>query len=292
MLPLLALLALVFSSVGAVSIRRTPFFPPQGGDATLPSRVAGALPSQLKNRPSLIDYDPVANPAAVVTSPDGHARFTVLTDRVLRMEYSESAGSFEDYATIAIMNRNTTVPVFTTSTAGGVLVIRTSSVELSYRVGERFSGTSLTVASLDPTSAFKGWAFGQHDSGNLLGTIRGLDEQSDTDLNCTLNALTFDNQEYNRECAARVDVCCMLPRCSPALDTQTAPGAWSPATGGSRMTTTKTSCLTRTTGGSRTRTARGRSRTTTTRTSMASFTATTTRARCQTSLSSLAKRSW
>ena len=49
-----------------------------------------------QNRPSLIDYNPVADPKAVVTSPDGMARFTVLTDRVIRMEYAKTAGVFED----------------------------------------------------------------------------------------------------------------------------------------------------------------------------------------------------
>lgn len=201
----LRIISVLYLAASAVNANpRAPSSPPLVGELALPARAAGALPSQLKNRPSLIDYDPFARAAAVVTSPDGHARFSVLTDRVIRMEYSDAAGAFEDHATIAIMNRNTTVPVFSSSTSGGVLVIRTTSVELSYRLGERFTGTSLSVSSLAPASAFKGWAFGQHDSGNLLGTIRGLDEQSDTDLNCTLNALTFDNGEYNRELHLRL----------------------------------------------------------------------------------------
>jgi hypothetical protein len=57
---------------------------------------------QLRNRPSLIDYDPVANASAVVTSPDGMARFTVLTPRLIRMEYAHAPGSFEDMSTIAV----------------------------------------------------------------------------------------------------------------------------------------------------------------------------------------------
>lgn len=47
--------------------------------------------------------DPVAAPGAVVTS--GNARFTVLTDRLIRMEWSED-GVFEDRASLAIINRN------------------------------------------------------------------------------------------------------------------------------------------------------------------------------------------
>lgn len=51
---------------------------------------------ETQNRPSLINYNPVANPFSVVMSPDGMARFTVLTDSVIRMEYAKDAGIFED----------------------------------------------------------------------------------------------------------------------------------------------------------------------------------------------------
>lgn len=151
----------------------------------------------MQNRPSLIDYNPVANPAAIVTSPDGMARFTVLTDRVIRMEYAKRPGQFEDRecggpvlpatsalptravppfssdSTIAIMNRNTPLPQFGATTKGGVLNIKTASVSLSYTLGQPFSNSSLSVASLDSSSAFKGWSYGQAFPGNLLGTIRG-----------------------------------------------------------------------------------------------------------------------
>ena len=54
--------------------------------------------------------NPVAAPQAQVIA--GNARFTVLTDRLVRMEWSPSA-SFEDHATLAIVNRNLPVPRFT-----------------------------------------------------------------------------------------------------------------------------------------------------------------------------------
>ncbi len=111
------------------------------------------------------------------------ARFTVLTDRVIRMEYAKTANMFEDHSTIAIMNRNLPVPQFTQATSGGVLTIKTAKVQLSYTLGQNFSASSLSVSSLDPTSAFKGWAFGDAFPGNLLGTIRGLDNQDRTPLN-------------------------------------------------------------------------------------------------------------
>jgi hypothetical protein len=75
------------------------------------------------------------------------------------------------------MNRNTPVPQFGASTNGGVLTIKTASVSLAYTLGQPFSASTLSVSSLDPSSAFKGWAYGQAFPGNLLGTIRGREEQ-------------------------------------------------------------------------------------------------------------------
>ena len=49
------------------------------------------------------DSNPQANPEAIVTS--GKARFTVLTPRMIRIQYSSSS-KFEDRATFAVINRN------------------------------------------------------------------------------------------------------------------------------------------------------------------------------------------
>jgi hypothetical protein len=111
------------------------------------------------------------------------ARFTVLTDRVIRMEYASRANAFEDHATIAMLNRDLPVPVFTQTTVDGVLTIQTAKIRLSYTLGGNFSAASLFVSSLDPASAFKQWTYGDTFPGNLLGTIRGLDDQDRTPLN-------------------------------------------------------------------------------------------------------------
>ena len=55
------------------------------------------------------ELNPVADPAAVVVS--GNARFTVLTSKMIRIEYS-STGQFEDRATFAIVNRRLPVPSY------------------------------------------------------------------------------------------------------------------------------------------------------------------------------------
>ena len=106
-----------------------------------------------------------------------------------------------------MLNRELAVPQFTASEAGGVLSITTAEVKLTYAVGKGGFEGSLAVAPVDPSaSTFPGWAFGDPSPGNLLGTIRGLDQQGShgqetplgyTPLNCTRNALILDNGEYN-----------------------------------------------------------------------------------------------
>ena len=114
----------------------------------------------------------------------GHARFTVLTDHVLRMEWSKTS-AFEDRATLAVINRNTPVPSFKTHTTGGMLTITTQALKLTYKVGSPFTADTLrvtasaaTIATSEPQSKFSGWAPGQANDANLLGTIKSLDQLS------------------------------------------------------------------------------------------------------------------
>lgn len=138
----------------------------------------------------------VAAPGAVVAASDGFARFTVLTPRLIRMEYAWQKGRFEDRPSQAVINRALSVPAFTSSETGGVLTITTAAVKLSYVVGTgNFSASSLAVTPVDSSYGFPGWTFGDAFPGNLLGTIRGLDNQEATTLNCTLNYNIFDNGE-------------------------------------------------------------------------------------------------
>ena len=74
---------------------------------------------------STFQNDPSPNPQAVVQA--GKARFTVLTEHLIRMEW----GGANDAATFAIINRNFPSPKFTTSKDGNWTVIQTSAVEVS-----------------------------------------------------------------------------------------------------------------------------------------------------------------
>src|ERR1700675_2177930 len=55
-------------------------------------------------------YDPVADPRAIVTT--GHARFTILTPQLIRMEWAAD-GKSEDNASLVFLNRRLSVPEFT-----------------------------------------------------------------------------------------------------------------------------------------------------------------------------------
>lgn len=125
--------------------------------------------------PSFAQNDPVANPKAMVQS--GHARFTVLTDRLVRMEWAED-GQFEDRASLAIVNRNLPVPEFKTSKSGGRLTIRTRALTLTYTGDGKFCEDNLKVTFKMATGGKTRkvvWYPGADDSANLMGTLRTLD---------------------------------------------------------------------------------------------------------------------
>ena len=146
--------------------------------------LAAALGTPL--RYELREYEPAADPAATVIV--GAARFTVLTPRLIRIEY-DASGAFEDRATLAFVNRRLDVPDFTWDAARGVLA--TSALTLTY-AGGAFTPDSLRV---DPrpgspfahADAFGGWRFGMTsaaDAGNLRGTYRTLDRTDNATLDC------------------------------------------------------------------------------------------------------------
>ncbi len=114
--------------------------------------------------------DPVASPGATVIS--GNARFTVLTDRLIRMEWAED-GVFEDRASLAVINRDLPVPAYKATEKNGTLTIKTGKLTLSYS-GGRFAPDNLSVSfSLGGKTVT--WHPGDQPTGNLKGTTRTLD---------------------------------------------------------------------------------------------------------------------
>ena len=123
--------------------------------------------------------DPVADPAAVVTS--GRARFTVLTNRMIRIQYSATS-RFEDRATFAVVNRRLPVPQFTTRESDGYLYIETDALTLRYKIGSTISAVLKSPNNLCITMPLNGrtvtWYPGKEDALNLKGTKRTLDTAS------------------------------------------------------------------------------------------------------------------
>ena len=115
--------------------------------------------------------NPVAHDQATVVS--GNARFTVLTDRLIRMEWSED-GVFEDRATLGVVNRELDVPPFKVSSFSRGVRIKTAALTLEYRGGGKFGQENLSV-SFKMGRQTVVWRPGMDEGGNLLGTTRTLD---------------------------------------------------------------------------------------------------------------------
>ncbi len=127
------------------------------------------------------EFHPVAQAKAQVVA--GKARFTVLTPRLVRMEWAED-GVFEDRASLGIVNRDLPVPDFKVRKSGSKVTVTTSALTLVYTGPAKFDASNLKVTFTmagpadkkgRPRTVKKIWTPGMDDSGNLLGTARTLD---------------------------------------------------------------------------------------------------------------------
>jgi alpha-glucosidase len=126
--------------------------------------------------------EPLANPENTV--PAGRARFTLLTPRLLRLEWSE-IGEWEDRASYAFPNRHGPALAYRSRMEGGTLVIDTGALHVRYRPDGRFTPENLSIA-IDPAGEAQTKTGGVHptaiwrprlaDAANLYGTRRTLDE--------------------------------------------------------------------------------------------------------------------
>lgn len=121
---------------------------------------------------SIFDMHPKADDKYVVKGEK--YRFTILTSRMLRMEYSES-GVFEDRATRLAFNRAFDTPDYEVYHEDGLLHIVTDYLHLTYDE-EPFSASGLQV-TVKPTERYQAqyWFYGREMPRNLGGTVRTLD---------------------------------------------------------------------------------------------------------------------
>jgi alpha-glucosidase (family GH31 glycosyl hydrolase) len=130
-----------------------------------------APPSPAPVRPTLATA-PNAHPAAVITGP--HYRFTVLTSRLIRMEYSAD-NRFEDSASQLVLAREFELPEFRVIDHGSHLQIITAHLQLSYDKAP-FTPSGLSVQVTGNLSDRKSmWRYGEPTS-DLGGTARTLDD--------------------------------------------------------------------------------------------------------------------
>ena len=122
--------------------------------------------------PPVPAFDPIASAEAVVSL--GCARFTVLTSRLIRLEYSKE-GHFEDRPSQAFWYRRQPAPSFRKSVGDRLIEIETDDLLLRYRP-TRF-GFTRWLLSISFKRSGVTWHYGDssHRAGNLKGTARTLD---------------------------------------------------------------------------------------------------------------------
>ncbi len=126
----------------------------------------------------LWDTDPLANPDNVIQGKN--FRFTLLTDSLIRMEYSED-GIFEDRPTQVVWNRRFPAVSYQLTEKGSGFELSTGQLRLIYDGGV-FSRNGLMVKALGGLSPYGcEWHYGEgmgneRSRGNLKGTARTLDE--------------------------------------------------------------------------------------------------------------------
>ncbi len=111
-----------------------------------------------------------ADSAAIVAGPQ--VRFTVLTSRLIRLEYSRT-NRFEDRASQVFWYRRQPVPPFKVKQTPEQIEIVTDHLHLRYRVTDK--GFTPKTLSIQLKASGVTWHFGDRDRHNLHGTARTLD---------------------------------------------------------------------------------------------------------------------
>jgi alpha-glucosidase (family GH31 glycosyl hydrolase) len=115
-------------------------------------------------------FDAVANRDAIIKLD--RVRFTVITDRIIRMEYS-TTNVFEDKPTQIFWHRNQPLPQFEVKKTDNKVEIQTKYLHLLFKASEGgFNSRTLSIKLLK-TDTY--WHYGDIDKENLKGTIRTLD---------------------------------------------------------------------------------------------------------------------
>lgn len=115
-------------------------------------------------------YIPEANQEAVVQK--NSVRFTILTSRLIRMEYDLS-GNFEDRPSQVVWHREFPVPNLKKKVTEERITFETEDLILSYQINEFGFHQDFLQISLKENQ--QTWVYGQENNTNLRGTVRTLD---------------------------------------------------------------------------------------------------------------------
>ena len=127
-----------------------------------------------------VDYSRAASDKKVVVQGENY-RFSVITERVIRLEFSPS-GQFNDRPTQLIKNRNVGLPDFSVRQDANVVEITTKYFSLNYIKGQPFIGSKvdpmknlkITLLSRERDRS-KDWYVGHPEVRNMLGNMVGVD---------------------------------------------------------------------------------------------------------------------
>ncbi|MGZ9222284.1 MAG: TIM-barrel domain-containing protein [Anaerolineales bacterium] len=122
--------------------------------------------------PPVPSFKSIALKNVIVKAPN--VRFTVLTDRIIRIEYSK-ANVFEDRPSQVFWYRDQPAPSFKKKITNKVVEIETNHLHLVYKIGRAgFTPDNLSIKLKDSKVT---WRYGDTASkaGNLKGTARTLD---------------------------------------------------------------------------------------------------------------------
>lgn len=123
----------------------------------------------------------IANEKNIIKGPK--YRFTVLTERLIRLEYNEK-GKFVDSPTERVLYRNLETPKFEVKQDSTTLVIKTSYFTLTYLKGKPFIGNKVSPennlkVSLNNSDRF--WYYGHPEVRNFSLPNKDLDSDKETE---------------------------------------------------------------------------------------------------------------
>ncbi len=118
-----------------------------------------------------LDFQPKADSKAVVQF--GPARFSILTPKLLRLEYDPSQ-SFVDRPSQIFWYRKQPVPKFCKTIQGEEIILETEALLLRYK--NQHLGFHQDFLQIELKETGFVWEFGQQNNTNLGGTVRTLDQ--------------------------------------------------------------------------------------------------------------------